>query len=113
MIQVERGGDLLLHLDCKKSMGPDAIYPRVLKELMEVVAKPFSIIHQHSWSTREVTEDWGLASVTPIYRKVGMEDAWNYCQPDLSTWKGYGADHLKRDHKTRAGQPGDTASMGS
>ena len=77
MIQVERGGDLLLHLDCKKSMGPDAIYPRVLKELMEVVAKPFSIIHQHSWSTREVTEDWTLTNLTPNYRKSCKEDPGN------------------------------------
>ena len=43
--------DLLLQLDCHKSMGPDEIHPRVLRELAEVIAEPLSIIYQHSLLT--------------------------------------------------------------
>ena len=63
--------DVLLQMDCHKSMGPDRIHPRVQRELAEVTAKPLSIIYQHSWSNREVSEDWRLASVTPIRRIQG------------------------------------------
>ena len=42
-IQEETVRDLLLQLDCHKSMGPDEIHPRVLRELVEVIAELHSI----------------------------------------------------------------------
>ncbi|GAB0188589.1 mitochondrial enolase superfamily member 1 [Grus japonensis] len=70
--------NLIHHLDTHKSMGPDGIHPRVLRELVEVFTKPLSIIYQQSWLTREVPVDWKLANVTPIYKKVQKEDPRNY-----------------------------------
>jgi len=69
MIQVETVSKQLLHLDCHKSMEPDGIHPRLLRELAEMIAKLLSIIYQSSLSTREVPEVWRLASVAPIYKK--------------------------------------------
>ena len=43
-IQEETVRDLLLQLDCHKSMGPDEIHPRVLRELTKVRAELLSII---------------------------------------------------------------------
>ncbi|GAB0209891.1 mitochondrial enolase superfamily member 1 [Grus japonensis] len=70
--------DLLHHLDTHKSMGPDGIHPRVLRELVEVLTKPLSIIYQQSWLTGEVPVDWRLANVTPIHKKGRKEDPGNY-----------------------------------
>jgi len=41
-IQEEVVGDLLLYLDCQKSVGPDGIHPMVLMEVEKVVAKKLS-----------------------------------------------------------------------
>ena len=59
-------------------MGPNEIHLRVLRELVEVIAKLLSIIYQRSLLTGEVPEDWRLASVTPIYKKDCKEDLGNY-----------------------------------
>lgn len=44
--------DLLLHVNCHKSMGPDGIHLRALRELAEVIAKLLYTIYQCSWSER-------------------------------------------------------------
>ncbi|KAK4828300.1 hypothetical protein QYF61_025312 [Mycteria americana] len=78
IIQGEMVSDLLHHLDTHKSMGPDEIHPRVLKELAEVLTKPLSIVYQQSWLTGEVPVDWRLANVAPISKKGRKEDLGNY-----------------------------------
>jgi len=73
IIQEEAVHDLLCHLDTYKSMEPDGIHPSVLKQLVEELAKPLSIIYQHSWLPGEVPGDWRNASVTPLYKKGRKE----------------------------------------
>jgi len=87
-IQKEAVNDLLCHLDSCKSMGPDGIHPRVMKELAEILAKQLSIIYQQSWLTREVPDDWRIASVTPIYKKDCKEDPGNYRPVSLTSMPG-------------------------
>ncbi|KAK4825063.1 hypothetical protein QYF61_023067 [Mycteria americana] len=69
IIQGEMVSDLLHHLGTHKSMGPDGLHPRVLRELVEVLTKPLSILYQQSWLTGEVPVDWRSANVTPMYKK--------------------------------------------
>ncbi len=45
VIQVETVRELLLHLDCHKSMGLDRLHPRVLRGLAGVIGKPLSTIY--------------------------------------------------------------------
>ncbi|KAK4828864.1 hypothetical protein QYF61_000992 [Mycteria americana] len=88
IIQGEMVSDLLHHLDIHKSMGPDEIHPRVLKELADVLTKPLSIIYQQSWLTGEVPADWRLANVTPIYKEGWKEDPGNYRPVSLTSVPG-------------------------
>jgi len=71
IIQDKAVNNLLCHLDTYKSMRPDGIHPRVLRELAEELAKPLSIIYQQSWITGEVPDDWRFANVSLIYKTVG------------------------------------------
>ncbi|KAK4831196.1 hypothetical protein QYF61_015928 [Mycteria americana] len=88
IIQGEMVSDLLHHLDTHKSMGPDEIHPRVLKELADVLTKPLSIIYQQSWLTGEVPADWRLANVMPIFKKGRKEDPGNYRPVSLTSVPG-------------------------
>ncbi|GAB0185949.1 mitochondrial enolase superfamily member 1 [Grus japonensis] len=69
-------------------MCPDGIHPRILRELVEVLTEPLSIIYQQSWLTREVSVDWRLANVTPIYKKGWKEDPGNYRPVSLTSVPG-------------------------
>uniref|UniRef100_A0A8B9BSL0 Reverse transcriptase domain-containing protein n=1 Tax=Anser brachyrhynchus TaxID=132585 RepID=A0A8B9BSL0_9AVES len=87
-IHEEMVGDLLQHLDVRKSMEPDGIHPRVLKELAQELAKPLSIIYRQSWLSGEVPVDWQLANMTPIYKKGRRVDPGNYRPVSLTSAPG-------------------------
>ncbi|TRZ12893.1 hypothetical protein HGM15179_014207 [Zosterops borbonicus] len=78
VFQEEAVRELLSCLDIHKSLGPDGIHPRVMRELADELAKPLSIIYQQSWLTAEVPDDWKLASVMVIQKKGGKQDPGNY-----------------------------------
>ncbi|KFV51836.1 hypothetical protein N328_02739, partial [Gavia stellata] len=88
IIQRQMVSDLLHHLDTHKSMGPDGIHPRVLRELVEVFTKPLSIIYQQSWLTRDDPVDWKLANVMSNYKKGQKEDPGNYRPVSLTSVPG-------------------------
>ncbi|GAB0181915.1 mitochondrial enolase superfamily member 1 [Grus japonensis] len=79
--------ELLQELDPYKSMGPDSIHPRVLKELVDVV-RPFSIIFEKMWRSGDIPEDWKKANVTPIYKKGLKEDPGNFKPISLTSVPG-------------------------
>ncbi|KFP09503.1 hypothetical protein Z169_09845, partial [Egretta garzetta] len=93
----DRVRDLLRNLNAHKSMRPDEMHPRVLRELADVVAKPLSmifekswqlplsIIYQQSWIIGEVPDDWRLANVTPTFKKGQKEDPGNYRPVSLTS----------------------------
>ncbi|KFQ31543.1 hypothetical protein N331_02291, partial [Merops nubicus] len=75
-------------LNTHKSMDPSGMYPRVLRELADVVALPLSIIFEKSLRTGEVPEDWRKANVTPVFRKGKREDPGNYRPVSLTSIPG-------------------------
>ena len=68
-VTVEQVGVLLVKWSVLKSMGPDDIYPRVLKEMAGEVAKPLCIVFEKSWLSGEVPGDWKKGNVIPFLRK--------------------------------------------
>ncbi|TRZ06044.1 hypothetical protein HGM15179_021064 [Zosterops borbonicus] len=86
--QEEAVRELLRCLDVYKSMGPDEIHPRVMRELADELVKPLSIISQQSWLTGEVPDDWKLANVTPIHKMGRKDNPGNYRPVSLTSVPG-------------------------
>lgn len=64
-------------------MGPVGICPRVLRELLEVLTGPLSIVYQQSWLTGEIPVD-----VMPIHRKGQKEHPGKYRPASLPSVPG-------------------------
>ncbi|PKU37371.1 rna-directed dna polymerase from mobile element jockey- hypothetical protein [Limosa lapponica baueri] len=88
LVEEDQVREQLRRLDIHKSVGPDGIHLRVLRELAEVIAGPLSIIFERSWRTGEVPEDWRKASVIPVFKKGKKEDLGNYRSVSLTSIPG-------------------------
>jgi len=87
-MQEEGVSNLICHLNTYKTMGPDGIHPRLLRDLGEELAKTLSTIYQQSWVTGEVPDDWTISSVTPIYKEGWKEDPENCRLVSLTSVQG-------------------------
>ena len=69
---------LLNTLDVSKSLGPDGLHPKALKELAGVLLKPLATIFIVSLSTGEVPELWKIGNITALFKKGDKTHPGNY-----------------------------------
>nr|XP_047132600.1 uncharacterized protein LOC124811285 [Hydra vulgaris] len=75
----------LSNLNMYKSVGPDNVYPKVLKECSESLSSSLAIIFVESFITGSIPKLWSCANVVPLFKKENKLDPTNYRPVSLTS----------------------------
>ena len=65
--------------------GPDGIPNKLMKEMINEISCPLSILFSESINEKTIPDDWRNARVTPIYKKGPKSEPGNYRPVSLSS----------------------------
>ena len=75
----------LKSLNPSKSPGPDAIHPRILRELHLELAPPLKYLFDKTISEGKIPDAWKVAEVRPIFKKGDKKSPGNYRPVSLTS----------------------------
>jgi len=69
---------ILTSLDVTKSVGPDLVHPKLLKEAASALSIPLHKLFNLSLNISKFPSSWKLAHVTPVYKNGDLTSVKNY-----------------------------------
>ena len=84
-------------LKTTKSVGPDGIHPRVLKETTETIAPILAAIYNKSLNKSHIPAAWKEGLITPLHKKGNKTQPGNYRPISLTSVAGKIMESLIRD----------------
>nr|XP_047141284.1 uncharacterized protein LOC124816226 [Hydra vulgaris] len=88
----------LSNLNMYKSVGPDNVHPKVLKECSEFLSSSLAIIFVKSFITGSIPKLWSCANVVPLFKKGNKLDPTNYRPVSLTSIVGKVMERIIKDH---------------
>ena len=77
--------DILRNLNVNKSVGPDGIHPKFLKELSNELYRPLTMLFNNSLVCGELPKEWKQGKISAIYKKGSRKVAGNYRPVSLTS----------------------------
>ena len=74
----ENVSEKISKLKSTSAPGMDKMYPRLLKEAVEFLCHPLTIIYTRSLEEGVVPDDWRCANITPVFKSGSRFSAGNY-----------------------------------
>ena len=86
------------NLNVNKSVGPDGIHPRFLRELSNELCVPLAILYNMSLEKGELPTEWKKGRISAIFKKGSRKKAGNYRPVSLTSIVCKCMEHCIRDH---------------